>query len=192
MHQNGITHLIAQNDMDGVIQILNWISYIPKKVGAPLPILPSLDPIDRCIDVDIPSGSYDPRILFTGQLDENDYTWKSGFFDKDSFTETLAGWSKSIIVGRARLGGIPVGVISVETRITEEVVLADPAMETSQEQKNIEAGQHWYPHTAFKTAQAIQDFNNGEQLPLFLFANWKGFAGGQSDMYKAILKFGCM
>ena len=28
----------------------------------------------------------------------------------------LAGWGRSVIVGRAKLGGIPMGVIAVETR----------------------------------------------------------------------------
>ena len=28
-----------------------------------------------------------------------------GFFDKGSFTEYLADWGKSVVVGRARLGG---------------------------------------------------------------------------------------
>ena len=35
----------------------------------------------------------------------------------------------------------------------------------------------WFPDSAFKTAQAIQDFNR-EDLPLFIFANWRGFSGG--------------
>ena len=48
----------------------------------------------------------------------------------------------------------------------------------------------WYPNSAFKTAQAIKDINYGEQLPLIIFANWRGFSGGQSDMFKEILKFG--
>lgn len=33
-----------------------------------------------------------------------------------SFVEYMAGWGRSVIVGRARLGGIPMGVIAVETR----------------------------------------------------------------------------
>ena len=35
----------------------------------------------------------------------------------------------------------------------------------------------WYPDSAFKTAQAIEDMNR-EDLPLFIFANWRGFSGG--------------
>lgn len=40
-----------------------------------------------------------------------------------------------------------------------------------------QAGQVWYPDSAFKTAQAIEDMNR-EDLPLFIFANWRGFSGG--------------
>jgi acetyl-CoA carboxylase / biotin carboxylase 1 len=45
----------------------------------------------------------------------------------------------------------------------------------------MEAGQVWYPNSAYKTAQAIFDFNR-EGLPLIIFANWRGFSGGQQDM----------
>jgi acetyl-CoA carboxylase carboxyltransferase component len=37
--------------------------------------------------------------------------------------------------------------------------------------------------------QSIRDFN-GEGLPLFIFANWRGFSGGQRDMFDQVLKFG--
>lgn len=40
-----------------------------------------------------------------------------------------------------------------------------------------QAGQVWFPDSAFKTAQAINDFNR-EGLPLMVFANWRGFSGG--------------
>jgi acetyl-CoA carboxylase carboxyltransferase component len=40
-----------------------------------------------------------------------------------------------------------------------------------------------------RAAQTIRDFN-GEGLPLFIFANWRGFSGGQRDMFDQVLKFG--
>jgi len=40
-----------------------------------------------------------------------------------------------------------------------------------------QAGQVWFPDSAYKTAQAIQDFSR-EDLPLIIFANWRGFSGG--------------
>ena len=53
--------------------------------------------------------------------------FEHGFFDKDSFIETLNNWAKTVVTGRARLGGIPCGVIAVETRTVECVHPADPA-----------------------------------------------------------------
>ncbi|KAJ3105264.1 acetyl-coenzyme-A carboxylase [Phlyctochytrium planicorne] len=189
MYKNGVSHLVAQNDMGGVTEILNWLSYVPKKKDAPLPVLPAADSVDRPIAVEIPSGPYDPRALLAGYVGEDDM-WYPGFFDQDSFKETLSGWAQGVVVGRGRLGGIPMGVIAVETRATEQIIYADPANDQSVEQTSVEAGQVWYPNSSFKTAQAIKDFNKGEQLPLIIFANWRGFSGGQSDMYKEVLKYG--
>ncbi|KAJ2821071.1 acetyl-coenzyme-A carboxylase, partial [Coemansia erecta] len=70
------------------------------------------------------------------------------------------------------------------------IIPADPANPASEEQVLQEAGTVWYPNSAYKTAQAIADFNNGEQLPLMIFANWRGFSGGQRDMYFEVLKYG--
>ena len=33
-------------------------------------------------------------------------TFQSGFFDRDSFVEIMKGWAKTVVCGRARLGGI--------------------------------------------------------------------------------------
>jgi acetyl-CoA carboxylase/biotin carboxylase 1 len=189
MHGNGVSHLVASNDLEGVVEIVKWLSFVPKEKNSSLPVLPSTDPVDRDIEVDIPKTAYDPRTLLQGCRSENGF-WHGGFFDKDSFQETMSGWANSVIVGRARIGGIPVGVIVTESRTTENVEFADPSVETSHEQINVQAGQVWYPNSAFKTAQAIRDFNKGEQLPLMIFANWRGFSGGQSDMHKEVLKFG--
>ena len=52
-----------------------------------------------------------------------------------------------------------------------------------------QAGQVWYPDSAYKTAQAIADFSH-EELPLMIFANWRGFSGGMKDMYDQVLKMG--
>ncbi|ORX86109.1 acetyl-CoA carboxylase [Anaeromyces robustus] len=116
--------------------------------------------------------------------------WISGLFDRDSFVESMGGWAQGVVTGRARLGGIPLGVIAVETRMIEQVLPADPGNADSREQTILEAGQVWTPESAFKTSQAINDFNNGEHLPLMILANWRGFSGGQSDLLKGILKYG--
>ena len=99
---------------------------------------PSLPPPLAVGDVDTvsplpPSLPPSHRHLVGGMTNELDGTWVSGFFDKNSFIETLAGWAKTVVVGRARLGGIPCGVIITETRTAEATTPADPADSSSQE-----------------------------------------------------------
>ena len=189
MHKNGIAHLTASDDLSAVKDIMNWLSYIPAKRNLPVPILANNDNWDRNVDYSPPeNGTYDVRWMIEG-CDSSD-GFKCGMFDKGSFSETLSGWAKGVVVGRARLGGIPLGVIAVETRPIENSIPADPANPNSTEIVTHEAGQVWYPNSAFKTAQAINDFNNGEQLPLIILANWRGFSGGQQDMYNEVLKYG--
>lgn len=66
---------------------------------------------------------------------------------------------------------------------------ADPANLDSDATSTQQAGQVWFPDSAYKTAQAIRDFSR-EQLPLMIFANWRGFSGGMKDMYEQVIKFG--
>ena len=82
------------------------------------------------------------------------------------------------------------GVIAVETRLTETIIPADPANPASRQTNLAQAGQVWFPDSAYKTAQALADFNAAENLPVMLFANWRGFSGGTRDMFGEVLKFG--
>eukprot|EP01033_Poteriospumella_lacustris_P003046 gene3046-2231_t len=195
MYPNGVTHQVVSNDRDGMQAVVDWLSYTPKTFSDKSPvILPRADLIDpptRPIDFVPTKTPYDPRHMLAGTT-AADGSFVSGFFDKGSFKEYLGGWGKGVVTGRARLGGVNVGVIAVETRVTEQRIPADPANPESRESIVAQAGQVWYPDSAYKTAQAIEDFNRGENLPLIIFANWRGFSGGTRDMYSEILKFGAM
>lgn len=65
--------------------------------------------------------------MLAGRMGGNGIDWESGFFDKGSWDEIMAPWAQTVVCGRARLGGIPVGVIAVETRTVELNLPADPA-----------------------------------------------------------------
>ncbi len=189
MYRNGVSHLVVNGDLSGIEKMINWLSYIPAKKGMPVPFLESSDTWDRDVEYTPPKNeSFDVRWMIAGR--ETPERFEHGLFDKASFQETLGGWAKTVIVGRARIGGIPLGVIGVETRMVENLYPADPANPDSTEMLIQEAGQVWYPNSAFKTAQAINDFNHGEELPLMILANWRGFSGGQRDMYNEVLKYG--
>uniref|UniRef100_A0A7N1A1T5 Acetyl-CoA carboxylase n=1 Tax=Kalanchoe fedtschenkoi TaxID=63787 RepID=A0A7N1A1T5_KALFE len=187
MATNGVVHLTVSDDLEGVSAILQWLSYVPPYVGGPLPILRPLDPPERPVQY-LPETSCDPRAAITGSSDAAGQ-WLGGIFDKNSFVETLEGWARTVVTGRAKLGGIPVGIVAVETQTVMQVIPADPGQLDSHERVVPQAGQVWFPDSATKTAQALLDFNR-EELPLFIMANWRGFSGGQRDLFEGILQAG--
>ncbi|XP_077016210.1 acetyl-CoA carboxylase 2 isoform X2 [Tamandua tetradactyla] len=190
MYYNGISHITVPDDFEGVYTILEWLSYMPKDNRSPIRIITPTDPIDREIEFLPSRAPYDPRWMLAGRPHPTlKGTWQSGFFDQGTFREIMAPWAQTVVTGRARLGGIPVGVIAVETRTVEVAIPADPANLDSEAKIIQQAGQVWFPDSAYKTAQAIKDFNR-EKLPLMIFANWRGFSGGMKDMYDQVLKFG--
>lgn len=184
MYNNGVSHKTESRDLDGVYTILTWLSYVPKFKEGPLPILTPVDPIEREIEYTPTKAPYDPRWMLAGKQTPSG-EWQTGFFDRGSWNEIMQPWAQTVVTGRARLGGIPVGVIAVETRTVEVTLPADPANPDSEAKTVSQAGQVWYPDSAYKTAQAILDFSR-EDLPLFVFANWRGFSGGMKDMYDQV------
>jgi acetyl-CoA carboxylase / biotin carboxylase 1 len=193
MYSNGVSHLSVPDHLQAVKAAINWLAFVPCTRGGLLPVMDirGLDVIERPIDFSpIPGRPYDPRFLLAGGEDDKGQ-WLSGFFDRDSFSETLAGWAKTVVIGRARLGGIPMGVVVTENRTAENVKPADPADVKASEAVTQEAGCVWFPNSAYKTAQAISDFRT-EDLPLIVFANWRGFSGGQRDMFDEVLKYGSL
>ena len=111
MYNNGVTHKTERNDVEGVRRILHWLAYMPAVKGGDLPILePPLDPWDRDVEYEPPcpkSQANDPRLLITGA------DGKRGLMDSGSWDEILQPWAQTVVVGRARLGGIPIGVVAV-------------------------------------------------------------------------------
>jgi len=193
MYSNGVSHLAETDHLRAVKAAIKWLGYVPSHRRGLLPItdIRGVDEIERPIDFTPVRGTpYDPRALLAGAEDDKG-TWQSGFFDKYSFKETLAGWAKTVVVGRARLGGIPMGVVITENRTAENIKPADPADVKASEAVIQEAGCVWFPNSAYKTAQAINDFRT-EDLPLIVFANWRGFSGGQRDMFDEVLKYGSL
>ncbi|GMH57545.1 hypothetical protein TrST_g3967 [Triparma strigata] len=190
MSPNGVSHQLANDHLSAIAETLQWLSFVPDVRGNPAPVsdIRGIDVIERPIEFTPVAGvPYDPRDLLNGGYVEGQ--WLSGFFDRGSFNESMADWAKTVICGRARLGGMPVGVIATENRTVDLVIPAEPADIKSSETVLAQAGGVWFPDSAHKTATAIRDFK-GEDIPLMIFANWRGFSGGTRDMYNEILKFG--
>lgn len=190
MVPNGVTHQLVQNDQDGVEAILHWLSYVPANIATLPRFLAPADSIERKVQFMPTKTPYDPRHMLAGVRVDGE--WQGGFCDEGSFQEYMDGWGKTVVIGRGRLGGLPVGIVAVETRAVMRHIPADPADLKSHDSYEPQAGQVWYPDSAYKTATAIRDFNRGENLPLIIFANWRGFSGGTRDMFAEVLKYGSM
>lgn len=88
-----------------------------------------------------PTGEkLDPRLAIAGAElpsppghSPAEAAWQSGLFDRGSWLEAQAGWARTVVTGRARLGGIPVGVVAVETQTVMLNIAADPGMPDSSE-----------------------------------------------------------
>jgi acetyl-CoA carboxylase/biotin carboxylase 1 len=187
MATNGVVHLTVADDLEGVSAIFNWLSYIPLFGGGLLPYLKPIDPPERIVEY-TPETACDPQAAIKG-LDNNG-KWLGGIFDKGSFTETLEGWAQTVVAGRARLGGIPVGIVVVETK-----TVTQRSLQTQGSQIPMSLWHH--KHGKFgslilpRRLQALIDFNK-EGLPLFIMANWRGFSSGQRGLYQGILQAGSM
>ncbi|WKY14248.1 hypothetical protein Q1695_000077 [Nippostrongylus brasiliensis] len=187
MFKNGVTHAVVNDDFEGICKIIQWMSYLPDEIPAfPYRRYLGFDSKPRPVQFTIePNKPYDIRTL----IDSRDSEHLRGICDSNSFDEIMNDWAKTIIAGRARICGIPIGVISSELRNVMSVNPADPASPNSQSVEVHQAGQVWYPDSAFKTAEVIGDFNR-EGLPLLFIASLRGFSGGQRDMFEMVLKFG--
>lgn len=124
-----VSHEVVQNDLEGIRQILTSMSYLPE--------LTETDDPAREVESAPRKGAYDTRDIL-------DPTEGGGLFDRGSFKETVGGWAKTIIVGRARLRGLHIGVVATETNNVEFEIPADPASEDSQARTIVQAGQVWY------------------------------------------------
>ena len=51
----------------------------------------------------------DPRAAIAGRTAGNGESVVSGLFDNNTWQEANAGWARTVVTGRARLGGVAVG-----------------------------------------------------------------------------------
>ena len=56
MGQNGVSHQVVADDLEGVKAVLTWLAYAPPHTGAAPPPLPTSDPIGRPVGYQAPQG----------------------------------------------------------------------------------------------------------------------------------------
>lgn len=75
-----------------------------------------VDSPERDVDFQPTKTPYDPRHMLAGHTSP-DGDWISGFFDKNTFIESMGGWGKSVVTGRAKLGKMDI------TKVNQQVLL---------------------------------------------------------------------
>lgn len=108
---NGTIDNLAANEAECFHQIRMVLSYLPNSGREPPPIVPCGDPMDR-EDISLRSIiSRRPTRMY------NPWTIIKSIVDKDSWFEIGALWGRTVIGGVARLGGRPVGIVSLNCEV---------------------------------------------------------------------------
>jgi acetyl-CoA carboxylase carboxyltransferase component len=104
--KTGVAHFMAENDEDCLQEARRLMSFLPSNNAEDPPLADASDSPDRLCDEligvipDDPSKPYDVHKVIEPIVDDGD------------FMEVHAGWAKSIVVGFARMGGRPVGLVA--------------------------------------------------------------------------------
>lgn len=121
---NGVVDNLAESEDEAFAQIRRFLGYLPANVYELPPVAVCEDPTDRrdeeLLDV-IPVNRrriYDIRELIARVV------------DLGSFFEIGSAWGKSMVVGLARIGGRPVGILANDPRQWGGAVTADGALKT--------------------------------------------------------------
>ncbi|OGP66119.1 MAG: methylmalonyl-CoA carboxyltransferase [Deltaproteobacteria bacterium RBG_13_53_10] len=106
MEKSGVAHFEGANDEDTIRLIKELLSFFPQNNREKPPMAPSTDEpnrMDECLKTIVPEDSkkaYDMKKLILAVVD-NGY-----------FLEVQKDWAKNIIVGFARFGGMPAGIVA--------------------------------------------------------------------------------
>ncbi|EFW14904.1 hypothetical protein D8B26_000446 [Coccidioides posadasii str. Silveira] len=108
---NGTIDNLAANEAECFEQIRTILAYLPSSGAEAPPVIPCDDPENR---EDISLRSIIPR---RQQRMYNPWTIIKSVVDKDSWFEIGPLWGRTSITGLARLGGRPVGIISLNCEV---------------------------------------------------------------------------
>lgn len=104
--KSGVTHLVADNETEGLLLIRKLLSYLPQNNLEDPPIAFCDDPIDRLEDrlndiiPENPNKPYDVKDVIHSIIDYGE------------FMEIHRNYAQNIVVGFARFNGMPVGIVA--------------------------------------------------------------------------------
>ncbi|HVU02091.1 MAG TPA: acyl-CoA carboxylase subunit beta [Polyangiaceae bacterium] len=123
--KSGVAHLTAPDDRASIGQIRELLSFIPSNNTEDPPVRKSEDPIDRdssALDSIIPAESnkpYDMKKVITAVVDDG-YLF-----------EIHEAYAKNMVVGFARIGGRPVGIVANQPAYLAGVLDIDASLKAA-------------------------------------------------------------
>jgi propionyl-CoA carboxylase beta chain len=160
--RSGVAHFVASNDEDCLEQIRYLMSFLPSNNFESPPYFPPEDDAERACEKvrdlmpDSPNKPYDMHDVI------------ADVFDDGEFYEVHGQWAQNIIIGFARLGGHPVGIVANQPQ-----VLAGTLDITS----------------STKGARFVR-FCDAFNIPLVAFVDVPGFLPGTEQEYGGIIRHG--
>src|SRR5947209_2231037 len=159
---SGVAHFVHDSERDSLAAIRTLLSYLPSNNLDDPPIRPSTDPADRrdeeLLDVvpDEPAKPYDMHDVIRRVVDDG------------AFFEVHRDFAGNLLVGFARLGGRPVGVVANQPAVLAGVLDINASL---------------------KGARFIR-FCDAFNVPLVTFVDVPGFLPGVAQEHGGIIKHG--
>lgn len=160
--KSGVSHFTAENENDALFLVQQLISYLPSNNMADPPInVTADDPLrqdEELNDIvpDNPNKPYDMKQIVKRVVDDG------------QFFEVHEAWAQNVMVGFARLGGRPVGIVAQQPAVLAGVL-------------DVDASQ--------KAARFVR-FCDAFNVPLIVFEDVPGFMPGLHQEHGGIIRHG--
>ncbi len=157
-----MAHLAFENDVDALIRLRSFMSYLPPSNKVKGPIRLSDDPGDRIVlslDQLVPLDSslaYDMKEIIYATVDERE------------FFEIMPEYARNIIVGFARMNGQTVGIVANQPKVAAGCLDINASV---------------------KAARFVR-FCDAFNIPLITFVDVPGFLPGTAQEYHGIIRHG--
>jgi propionyl-CoA carboxylase beta chain len=160
--RSGVAHLAAEDEDDCLGMIRRMLSFMPSNNMEEPPRAECTDPVDRMDEAldsivpDDPNKPYDMKDVVTHIVDDGD------------FFEIMPHWGQNLIIGFARLGGRPVGIVGQQPAYLAGTLDIDASTKGG------------------RFVRFCDSFN----IPLVTFVDVPGFLPGTSQEYGGIIRNG--
>lgn len=160
--KSGVAHFIAEDDENAMMMVRELLSFIPSNNMEDPPVKPCSDDVNRedeslqSIVPDDPNKPYDIKEIITTVVDDH------------NFFEVMPYFAQNIIVGFARMGGRPVGIVANQPAILAGVLDIN---------------------SSTKGARFVR-FCDAFNIPLITFVDVPGFLPGTAQEFGGIIKHG--